>query len=160
MFTHLLRRLADTIDRARASFLSEPVALAASDPSKHPVREYDLTAWLKLDDNNRDEDAIAGIDRYSDGKEYAVIVTAGSRELVVIDIDGRRQEFIKAFLDEKATRSVLNSGIREARFNPPPPPPPPGRPPWELIGRLDGLLRVGELPVVKVESLTRGGLVG
>jgi hypothetical protein len=69
-----------------------------------------------------------------------VIVTAGSRELVVIDIDGRRQEFIKAFLDEKATRSVLKSGIREARINPPPPPPPPGRPLWELIGRLDGLL--------------------
>lgn len=159
MFTHLLRRLADSIDRARVSFLSEPVALAAPDPAARPVRQYDLATWLQLDDRNGDDDAIASVDRYKDGKEYAVIVSARSREVIVIDVDGRRDEFLKAFLDEQATRSVITGGIREARINPPPPPPPPGRPPWELLGRLDGLLRVGELPVVKVEGLTKGGLV-
>jgi hypothetical protein len=160
MFTHLLRRLADSIDRVRVGFLSEPVALAAPNPKDRPVRVFELAAWLKLDDRNGDDDAIASIDRYDDGKEYAVIVTARSRDVIVIDIDGRRADFLKEFLDEKAIRSVFQSGIREARINPPPPPPPPGRPLWELVGRLDGLLRVGQLPVVHVESLTRGGLVG
>jgi|JI10StandDraft_1071094.scaffolds.fasta_scaffold28206_7 hypothetical protein len=160
MFTHLLRRLADSIDRVRVGFLSEPVALAAPNPKDRPVRVFDLASWLKQDDRNGDDDAIASIDRYDDGKEYAVIVTARSRDVIVIDIDGRRADFLKEFLDEKAIRSVFQSGIREARINPPPPPPPPGRPLWELVGRLDGLLRVGQLPVVHVESLTRGGLVG
>lgn len=158
MFTHLLRRLADSIDRVRVGFLSEPVALAAPNPKDRPVRVFDLASWLKQDDRNGDDDAIASIDRYDDGKEYAVIVTARSRDVIVIDIDGRRADFLKEFLDEKAIRSVFQSGIREARINPPPPPPPPGYPAPDLLARLEAGLRVLRLPVLVASVEMRVGL--
>ena len=160
MFTHLLRRLADTIDRARVSFLSEPVALAAPDLANRKVHHYDLETWLKLDDKNGDDDAIAGFYQYEGGTEMAVVVTARSSEVIVVDLQGQRDKFTIAFLDEpKATRSLIG-GTREARINPPPPPPPPTRPPLELVGRLDALLRIGGLPVVKFDAAAKGGLIG
>jgi hypothetical protein len=78
----------------------------------------------------------------------------------VIDIDGRRADFLKEFLDEKA----IALGVEERHPRGPHQPAAAaaaarapavgaGRPPRRP-------LRVGQLPVVNVESLTRGGLVG
>lgn len=160
MFTHLLRRLADTIDRARVSFLSEPVALAAPNLAQRKVVQYDLETWLKLDDKNGDDDAIAGFYQYEGGTEMAVVVTARSSDVIVIDLRGARAKFIDDFLSEaKATRGLI-TGTREARINPPPPPPPPTRPPIELVGRIDALLRIGGLPVIKFDDVTRAGPIG
>lgn len=152
MFENLLRRVLTSVDRVRVGFVSEPTAIAAIDPRHRKIRALALADWKAADDRNGEDDAVASIDTYSDGKTYAVIVSAGSADIVVVALDARRDEFSREFLAERASRVLLGGSIREARINPPPPPPPPGHPPWELIGRLDAMLRVSQLPVISLSA--------
>lgn len=152
MFSKLLRRMIETADRVRVGFVSEPIALAAADPSHRKVRFFSLEEWLGSDARNGNDDAVAAIDRYADGRHYAVIVPAGSVEVYQVDLGEERARFEKAFYAEDAIRVILNSGIREIKVNPPPPPPPPGHPPpWALVARCDAILRTVRLPVVNTK---------
>lgn len=149
MFDKLIRRVFDSAVRARVGFLSEPTAILGGDKRDRKVRAVSLEEWAAIDKQNGDDAAAASIDRYSDGKDYAVIVTARDSGVTVVALGDDRAEFLRRFFADGGQRSIIGGSIREARINPPPPPPPPGHPPWDLVGRLDAILRVGSLPVVE-----------
>lgn len=153
MFDKLIRRVFDASNRGRVGFLSEPTALVATAKRDRKLRVVSLHDWYAIDKANGNDDAVAAVDRYADGKDYAIVVSAREPGLIAVALEGARAEFIDRFVAEGSRRGLMGGSIREARINVPPPPPPPTYPPLSVVARLDAALRVASLPVVDVAAI-------